>query len=67
MRVINPVIERNRFFAHLENLFLRMLVNERKHIRELSFGKITKARKLAFKTESIKSFQPPKINFQVID
>lgn len=67
LRVIDPVIERNAFFAHPENLLLRMMVDERKHIRELGFRKILKARKLVSKTQSIRSFRPPNINFQATD
>lgn len=67
VREVDPVIERNTFFAHPENLLLRMIVDERKHIRELGFRRIKKARMLASKTDSIRSFQPPKINFQAND
>lgn len=67
VRVVDPVIERNAFFAHPENLLLRMIVDERKHIRELGFRRIIKARMLASKTESIRCFRPPKINFQATD
>lgn len=67
VRVVDPVIERNAFFAHPENLLLRMIVDERKHIRELGFRRIIKARMLASKPDSIRNFQPPKINFQAND
>lgn len=67
VRVIDRVIERNAFFANPENLLHRMIVDERKHIRELGFRKIIEARKLASKTESIRCLQPPKINFQATD
>ena len=55
------------FFAHPENLLLRMIVDERKHIRELGFRKIIKAKTLVSKTELISSFRPPKVNFQAND
>lgn len=51
----------------IENLLLRMIVDERKHIRELGFRRIIKARMLASKPDSIRSCQPPKINFQAND
>ncbi|GBN89202.1 hypothetical protein AVEN_39737-1 [Araneus ventricosus] len=40
-----------------------MTVDKRDHIRELGFRRIIKARNLASKRKSIRSFQPPKINF----
>lgn len=33
--IIDPVIQRNSYFAHPENLFLAMLTDPQKHIREL--------------------------------
>lgn len=42
--VINPVIQRNGFFAHPENLLLCMSFDERKFIRELAMRRIVKAR-----------------------
>lgn len=56
VRIVYSVIERNTFFAHPGNLLLRMIVDERKHIRELGFRRIIKARMLASKTESIRCF-----------
>ncbi|GBL98681.1 hypothetical protein AVEN_19724-1 [Araneus ventricosus] len=40
-----------------------MILDKRDHIRELGFRRIIKARNLASKIKSIRSFQPPKINF----
>lgn len=65
--VIDPVIERNAFFAHAENLVLSMIVDKRSHIRELGFRRIIKARKCFSKRKLVRSFQPPKINFQATD
>ncbi|GBN34969.1 hypothetical protein AVEN_272099-1 [Araneus ventricosus] len=44
-----------------------MIVDKREHIRELDFRRIIKARYLASKRKSIRSFQPPKINFLATD
>ncbi|GBN72343.1 hypothetical protein AVEN_270940-1 [Araneus ventricosus] len=44
-----------------------MIVEKRDHIRELGFRIIIKARNLAFKRKSIRSFQPPKTNFLATD
>ena len=63
----DTVIEKNAFFAYAENLLLGIIVDERKHIRELGSRKILKARKLLSKTESIRCFQPSRINFQATD
>lgn len=56
--------ERNAFFAHPENLLLCMIVDERAHIRELGLRRIIKARAAAFKKKLIRTFKPPKLNFQ---
>ena len=61
------MIGRNTFFAHSENLPLKVIVDERQHIRELGFRKIIKARKFTSKTKSIRCFPPPKFNFQTTD
>ncbi|KAE9521573.1 hypothetical protein AGLY_018037 [Aphis glycines] len=42
--IIDPVIQRNSYFAHPENLFLAMLTDSQKHIRELAARRILKAR-----------------------
>ncbi|CAH2100076.1 unnamed protein product [Euphydryas editha] len=43
-KVVHPVIERNAFFAHPENILIAMIFDERKHIRELGLRRIYKAR-----------------------
>ncbi|GBN05823.1 hypothetical protein AVEN_268681-1, partial [Araneus ventricosus] len=35
LQVVDPIIQRNAFFAHAENVLLAMLVDEREHIRGL--------------------------------
>lgn len=67
LQVIDPVIERNAFFAHPENLLLRMIVDKRQHIRELGFRRIIKARNVTSTKNSIRSFQTPKINFSATE
>lgn len=64
IKVIDPVIERNAFFAHPENLLLSMIVDERAHIRELGLRRIIKARAVASNKKLIRTFKPPKLNFQ---
>ncbi|GBO34573.1 hypothetical protein AVEN_78988-1 [Araneus ventricosus] len=43
-KVVDPVISRNAFMAHPENLLLSMLADERWHIRELALRRIMKTR-----------------------
>ncbi|GBO27447.1 hypothetical protein AVEN_148315-1 [Araneus ventricosus] len=63
LKAIDPVIQRNAFFAHPGHVLLSMIADKRDHIRELGFRRIMKARNLTSKVKSIRSFQPPKINF----
>ncbi|GBN88007.1 hypothetical protein AVEN_218479-1 [Araneus ventricosus] len=67
LQVVDPVIQRNAFFEHTENILLTMLVNEREHIRELGYRKILKARQIVPKKKTVRNFVPPKINFQASD
>ena len=46
-RVIDPVIQRNGYFGHPENLLHGMVADARLHIRELGVRRIMKARKKA--------------------
>ncbi|KAF0706458.1 Uncharacterized protein FWK35_00034701, partial [Aphis craccivora] len=56
-----PVIQRNSYFAHPENLFLAMLSDLQKHIRELAARRILKVRYK--KTNKVRPFKLPNINF----
>jgi len=62
--VIDPVIQRNAYFAHPENLLLAMIADERPHIRQLGLHRILKAR-----TQMKKGirFCVPSINFTATD
>lgn len=60
--IVYPVIERNAYFGHPENLFLSMLTDNDKHIRELGCRRIIKARSL--KHSGLRSFKIPKIDFK---
>jgi len=62
------VIQRNAFFAHPENLLLTMVSYDRKHIRELGFRRILKARHANIAaTEGIRPFKVPDLNFEASD
>lgn len=60
--VIDPVIERNAYFAHPENLLLSMLTDRKKHIRELAARRILKARNSPHLSKLPRVFEVPKIN-----
>lgn len=67
LKIVNPVIQRNAFFAHPENLLLAMIVDDRENIRKLGYRRILKARKCASKEKTIRNFVLPKINFKATD
>jgi hypothetical protein len=64
-RVIDPVIQRNGYYGHPENLFIAMLADEKKIIRELAFRRILKAR--SQKIAGIRKFNIPFFNFEASD
>ena len=43
-KIADPVIHRNAYFAHPENLLLAMMTDHRPHIRELGLRRVMKAR-----------------------
>jgi hypothetical protein len=64
-QVVEPVIQRNAYFAHPENLLLSMLSDQRMHIRELGLRRILKARTV--NSRKIRKFDIPKLNFAAQD
>ncbi|GBN44838.1 hypothetical protein AVEN_142295-1 [Araneus ventricosus] len=60
---MDPVISRNAFMAHLENLLLNTLAEERRHIRELAVRRIIKARE-STPTVDRRRLVVPKLNFK---
>ena len=63
MKVVDPVIKRNAFFSHPENLLLAMRTDERPDIRELALRRILKSRRMK-RTSSARSFCVPVLNFE---
>ena len=63
--VIDPVIKRNGYVAHPENLLLAMVADERLHIRQLGLRRIIKARNQVIK--GVRQFRPLEINFSATD
>jgi hypothetical protein len=61
--IVAPVIQRNAYFAHVENILLCMLQDERNHIRELAWRKIKNARR-DYKGKSIRTYIIPDLNFE---
>lgn len=59
LTIVNPVIIRNSYFAHPENL-LSMITDLRKHIRELAARRILKARQVN-KNSVSRMFEVPKV------
>jgi len=64
-RVIDPVIQRNAYFAHTENLLLAMIADKRPHVRQLGLRRILKARNQTKK--GIRKFCVPQINSTATD
>ena len=66
--VIDPMIEQNAYFAHPENLLLAMAMDERRHVRELAFRRILKARHLRSTGKTpVRFFKVPEVNFSATD
>jgi len=63
--VVDPVIQRNGYFGHPENVLLGMLTDNRKHIRELAMRRILRAR--SERTTKIRQFNIPPFNFSATD
>ncbi|CAG4928614.1 unnamed protein product [Colias eurytheme] len=63
--IVDPVIQRNGFFGHTENILLAMLGDERKNIRVLALRKILKARDSAVR--GVREFKVPQLNFNAVD
>lgn len=60
-KIIHPVIQRNAFFAHPENVLISLLTDKEQKFRELGIRRILKAR-LITKTE-VRQFTIPVLNF----
>ena len=66
--VLDSVIERIfffLFFAHPEHWLLAISQDEKKSIREFGLRRILKARQIDAIRKTVKTFTPPKINFDV--
>lgn len=59
--IIDPVLQRNGYFGHPENVLLSMISDERQNIRELGLRRILKAR--LEKSSILREFRVPKLQF----
>lgn len=64
--IIDPVISRNAFFAHPENLLLAMVTDSRAHVQDLALNRILEARNRRTGT-AIREFKVPRLNFEAKD
>jgi len=62
--VIDPVIQRNAYFANPENILLAMISDEQKHIRELAMRRILRARSESY---GIRHFKIPPLRFDATE
>lgn len=63
--VVDPVIQRNGFYGHPENLLIAMINDKRSYVRKLGFRRIMKARTLP--NETTRDFVIPPLNFHAND
>lgn len=61
--IIDPIIQRNAFFAHPENLLLGMLADNRPKIRNLAVKRILDCRKSRLTTGRVRKFFVPELKF----
>ncbi|CAH1114743.1 unnamed protein product [Psylliodes chrysocephalus] len=66
-KVVDPVLQRNGYYGHPENLLLAMLADERKHIRELGLRRILKCRQEKHNENQVRQFNIPDFNFNADD
>ncbi|RVE41638.1 hypothetical protein evm_013716 [Chilo suppressalis] len=61
-KIIDPVIQRNGYFAHPEGILLAMITDDKKHVRKLVARRILKARSIA-QSPTPRLFEVPLIDF----
>ena len=66
-KIIDPVIERNSYFAHPENILIAMITDERRHMHQLGLRRILKARLNPGSGKSTREFRVPCLNFDCAD
>ena len=66
-KIVDPVLQRNAYFAHPENILICMLCDDRARIRELAVQRILAAVARSKLKEGIRVFRVPKINLNAKD
>lgn len=64
--IVRPVIQRNAFFCHPENILAAMIADNKDETRELGWRRIKKTRQKN-KQKSVRCFKVPPINFDATD
>ena len=68
--IVDPVLQRNGFFGHPENMLLSMITDDRRHVRELGLRRIMRARankQPKRPKNGIRVFQVPTFNMDAED
>ena len=65
-KVVIPVLQRNAYFAHPENILIAMLADENASIRELAWRRIKKSRSEEL-SKKVREFKIPELNFECND
>lgn len=65
--IIDPVIQRNGYFSHPENMLLAMLADSRKTVRELGLRRLLKCRQHKLLGPKVREFRVPLLNFKATD
>lgn len=65
--VIDPVIQRNGFFGHSENILIAMLADDRIDIKKLALKRILKIRQISSDYSETRVFKVPTLNFEAED
>ena len=62
-QIMFPIIKRNGYFAHHENIMIGLINDDKKDMRKLGWRRILKARQ-GSKNKNIRVYEIPDINFQ---
>ena len=60
--IVDPVLKRNAYFAHQENILISMICDPEDHIRTLGYRRIQSARANYETGSHVRTFKLPKIN-----
>ena len=63
---VKPVIQKNAFFAHMENILLSMICDSRSFIRKIGWRWIKKCKETK-REKSVRIFRVPKLRFEPED